>query len=155
LLNEAKNWIAGRLKEGVEQFDRDASIHDRTFYTTKLVLEHPEASKLMITAAMAGTDLDRRHPLHKLVTKMLKELKDSGKVRADMDLEILTYILFGSIASTIMLGQQNKGGDIDDLSERFTNEWNWILFEGIFNSPGKRKVSPLGAPRKRRTSPKN
>jgi hypothetical protein len=63
---------------------------------------------------------------------MLKELKASGKARADIDVEILTYITFGSIASTIMLGAQRKGEDLDTLSERFANEWNRILEKGIF-----------------------
>lgn len=132
LLHEAKTWVATRLQESVQQFAPDVSLHDRTFHTTKLVLQHPEGSKLMIAAAMAGKDLDRQHPLYKLVTRMLKELKASGKVRADIDVEILTYIMFGSIASTIMLGAQRKGADLDDLTERFTNEWNRVLTAGIF-----------------------
>ena len=142
LLNEAKAWIAGRLKDGVERFEPDASLHDRTLHNTKLILSHPEASKLIITAAMAGTDLDRQHPLYKIVLKMLQELKASGKARADLDLEILTYIFFGSIASTIMLGQQRKGDDLDELAERFTNEWNRILQEGIFTKASTRKRAP-------------
>lgn len=132
LLNEAKAWISEGLQDGVKRFDANASIHDRTFHNTKLVLSHPEASKLMLSAAMAGTDLDREHPLYKLVLRMLKELKASGKVRPDLDLEIITYIMFGSIASTIMLGAQRKGDDLDELAERFTNEWNRILHHGIF-----------------------
>ncbi len=132
LLKEAKTWISEGLQEGVKQFDRTATLHDRTFRTTKLVLSHPEASRLMITDAMAGTDLDQGHPLYKLVLNMLKELKASGKARADIDVEILTYITFGSIASTIMLGAQRKGEDVDTLAERFANEWNRILEKGIF-----------------------
>jgi AcrR family transcriptional regulator len=132
LLNEAKNWISEGLQDGVKRFDKDASLHDRTFHTTKLVLSHPEASRLMITAAMGGTDLYQEHPLYKLVLSMLKELKASGKARADLDVEILTCITFGSIASTIMLGAQRKGEDLDTLAERFANEWNRILQEGIF-----------------------
>lgn len=132
LLSEAQQWISEGLQNGVKHFEADASLHDRTFYTTKLVLDHPEASKLMITAAMGGTDLDRQHPLYKLVSNMLRGLKESGKARPDIDLEVLTYIMFGSIASTIMLGAQRKGDDMDWLSERFTHEWNRILQEGIF-----------------------
>ena len=101
-----------------------------------------EASKLLITDAMAGKDLAREHPLHKLVSGALKELKASGKARADIDLEILTYIMFGSIASTIMLGEQRKGQDVDELAERFTNEWNRILVQGIFTK-GAGRENPL------------
>jgi AcrR family transcriptional regulator len=139
LLSEAKTWIAHRLQEGVAGSDGNASFHDRTLHGTKLVLSHPEASKLMITAAMGGMDLDRNHPLYKLVLKTLKELRASGKVRADLDLEILTYILFGSIAATIMLGEQHKDADLDDLAERFTQAWNRILREGILTEPAKPK----------------
>lgn len=155
LLNEAKAWIAERLHDGVQAFDRDATMHDRTRYTTKLVLEHPEASKLMIVAAMAGTDLDRSHPLYKLVAKKLKDLRTSGKLRANVDLEILTYILFGSIASTIMLGAQRKGDDLDDLSERFTNEWNRILLHGIFSPATTSKAKGIAAARGKRAGAKS
>ena len=132
LLSEAKRWISEGLQDGVKRFQSNASLHDRTFYTTKLVLDHPEAAKLMITGAMGGADLDRQHPLYRLVLSMLKGLKESGKARADVDLEVLTYIMFGSIASTLMFGAQRKGDDVDWLAERFTNEWSRILQEGIF-----------------------
>jgi AcrR family transcriptional regulator len=149
LLNEAKNWISEGLADGIRRFDANASLHDRTFHNFKLVLEHPEASKLMIIAAMSGADLDRRHPLYKLVSNMLKELKDTCRARADIDLEILTYMTFGLIASIIMLGAQRKGNDIDSLAERFTNEWNRIVQEAIF----VRKAPPHSGARKRTARP--
>jgi AcrR family transcriptional regulator len=136
LLHKATSWISDQLQEGVKRFDPDAPLHDRTVYSIKLVLEHPEASRLMIAAAMAGQDLDRRHPLYKLVVNRLKELRRSGKVRNDLDIEILGYIMFGSIAATIMLGAHRKGDDVDELAERFTNEWDRILEEGIFLQEG-------------------
>jgi AcrR family transcriptional regulator len=138
LLSEAKTWISEGLQDAVRRFAKTASLHDATFHTTKLVLTHPEASKLMITAAMAGEDLYRDHPLYKLVLNMIKELKASGKGRADVDAEILTFIMFGSIASTIMLGAQRKGEDVDRLAERFVREWNRILQEGIFARKAQR-----------------
>jgi AcrR family transcriptional regulator len=132
LMSKATSWISDQLQEGVRRFDSGAPFHDRTVYTTKLVLEHPEASQLMITAAMAGRDLDRQNPLYRLVVKMLKELRASGRVNHEVDTEILSYIMFGSIASTIMLGAHRKGDDLDKLAERYTNEWGRILREGIF-----------------------
>jgi AcrR family transcriptional regulator len=148
LLNEAKVWISEGLQEGIQRFGKAGSLHDRTFYNTKLVLSHPEAAKLMITAAMAGTDLAAEHPLHKLVLNMLKELKANGKVRADIDLEIMTSIMFGSIASTIMLGEQRKGDDLDELAERFTREWSRILRDGIFvKGAGRKGVSRRAPPK--------
>jgi AcrR family transcriptional regulator len=145
LLSEAKTWISDRLQEGVKRFDRGATMYERTLYTTKLILDHPEAAKLMITAALAGKDLDPRHPLFKLISKMLKELRSSGLARSDLDLEIMTYIHLGSIATTIMLGAQHKGGDMNELAGRFTNEWNRILRDGIFLKPSPRKARVSGA----------
>ena len=140
LLNEAKAWISEQLQQGVKRFDRSASLHDRTLYTTKLVLEHPQASKLLIMAALAGRDLDPHHQLYKLVSQMLRELKTRGGARPDVDLEIMTYIMLGSLATTIMLGAQHKGGDMNKLAERFTNEWNRILNEGILVQQLQRKT---------------
>jgi AcrR family transcriptional regulator len=136
LLKETKTWISEGLRTVVTQFE-SAPLHDRTFQTTKIVLDHPEASKLLIDAAMAGTDLDRSNPLHKLVVNMLKELKASGRARPDIDVEIVTYIMFGSIAATLILGAQRKGDDIDELSERFANEWDNMMEKGMF-APGFR-----------------
>jgi AcrR family transcriptional regulator len=131
LLREAKSWISSRLQDAVTQFV-GASLRDRVIYTTKLVLDNPEAAKLMIADALAGRALDPGHPLYELVLQMLKELTASGKARADMDLEIMTYIMLGTIATTIMLGEQHKGKDLDALAERFANEWRHILHDGIF-----------------------
>ncbi|HTV96169.1 MAG TPA: TetR/AcrR family transcriptional regulator [Steroidobacteraceae bacterium] len=140
LLSEAKAWISGRLQDGVTRFV-DAPMHDRVLYTTKLVLENPVASKLMIADALAGRDLDPHHPLYKLVMKMLRQLIASGSARADIDLEIMTYIMLGTIATTIMLGEQHKGGDLDALAERFTKEWRHILRDGIFAKGPARRIS--------------
>lgn len=153
LLNEAKHWIANRLRDGVKKFD-GASMHDRTLHTTKVVLENPEASKLMIVSALSGKELDRNGGLYKLVSKMLTELKSTGKVRPDFDPEIITYIMFGSIAATLMLGEQHKGGNTDALAERFTNEWNRVLQEGIFVKGKAPKAAPSRTPAKRRAKSK-
>jgi AcrR family transcriptional regulator len=153
LLEEAKTWISKRLQEGVTRFN-GASLHDRVVYTTKVVLDNPEASKLMIAAALAGKGLDPQDPLYKLVSKMLKELKASGLARPEIDLEILTYIMFGSTAATIMLGEQHKGGDMGELAERFTNEWSRILRDGIFVKGSRRKVFSSHPPAKRRATPR-
>ena len=147
LLNEAKRWISEGLQDGVKRFESDASLHDRTFHTTKLVLDHPEASQLMITGAMGGADLDRQHPLYKLVLGLLRDFKGTGKAAADLDLEVLTYIMFGSIASTLMFSAQNKDDNVDRLAERFASEWSRILQEGIFVHGARR---PGGAAQRKR-----
>jgi AcrR family transcriptional regulator len=155
LLNEAKVWISEGLQDGVKRFAENTSLHDRTFHTTKLVMDHPEASRLMITAAMGGTDLDRGHPLYKLVLGLLKELKASGRARHDIDVEIMTYIMFGSIASTVMLAAHRKGEALDRLAERFANEWDRMMEEGMFTK-GAVLNNRLSLPkRKPRTSSKS
>jgi AcrR family transcriptional regulator len=153
LLNEARTWIFQGLQDGVMRFDADTTLHDRTFHITKVVLTHPEAAKLMITAAMGDTDLDRAHPLCKLVLKKLKELKEGGQSRPDIDAEIMTYIMFGAIAATIMLGAQRKGDDIDRLAERFANEWDRMMEVGIF-APGMAPTiaNPKAAKKSRATN---
>jgi AcrR family transcriptional regulator len=147
LLTEARAWIAEGLQNGVTRFEEGTSLHDRTFYTTKVALSHPEACKLLIESAMAGTDLDRGHPLYNLVLRLLKELQASGRARPGMDVEMMTYIMFGSIAATIVFGAQRKGDDPDWLSERFANEWNRIMEQGIYK-PGSR-LTETGSPQKR------
>jgi AcrR family transcriptional regulator len=141
LLHEATAWTSEGLQAGVKRFERGATIRDGILYNTKLILTHPEASKLMITAAMAGADLDRQHPLYKLILNMLKDLKDSGNARNDVDLEILTYIMFGMIASALMLGSQRETNNIDQLAQRFANEWAGILERDMFHAPPNRQAA--------------
>lgn len=138
LLKEAKVWISEGLQTVVAQFE-DAPLHERTFHTTKIVLDHPEAAKLLIDSAMSGTDLDRANPLYKLVLNMLKELKARGQARQDVDVEMATYLMFGSIAATLIMGAQHKGEDVAKLSKRFAIEWDTIMERGMF-APGFRFV---------------
>jgi AcrR family transcriptional regulator len=140
LLKEAKAWISEGLQNTVTQFE-NATLHDRTFATTKIVLNHPEASKLLIEAAMAGTDLNRGNPLYNLVLNMLKDLKARGRAHPDLDVEIVTYIMFGSIAATLIMNAQHKKEDLDTLSRRFAVEWDNILQRGMF-APGVRVSTP-------------
>jgi AcrR family transcriptional regulator len=161
LLEEARSWIAEGLQEGVRRFDRNASLHDRTFYTTKLVLDHPEASKLLIIDLLSGSEGHREHSLFKFVLAMLKELKTTGEAHVDMDVEIMTYIMLGSIAATVMFGAQHQGEDVNGLSERFANAWNRVIRQGFFQDRelsnsrprGKARALPKAAVRRRRAKP--
>jgi hypothetical protein len=103
-------------------------------------LEHPEAAKLLMDAAMSGTDLDSNNPLYRLVLNMLKELKARGEARPDIDVQIATYLMFGSVAATLIMGAQHKGEDIDKLSKRFALQWDTIIERGMF-APGFRIAS--------------
>lgn len=132
LLNEATLWITDELQAAVKHSDKYVHLYDRVLSTVKLVLKHPEAAKLMIVAAMNGTNLDQEHPLYKLVHHRLRDLKKDGKLRADVDLETMAYINFGSLASCIMLAAQSKGDELDEIAVRFANEWTRSLEQGIF-----------------------
>jgi len=146
LLREAKNWISDRLLEFVTDIS-PTSIEERVNQVAKLVLGHPEASKLLVTDALAGKGLERNHPLYKLVVETLEEFRISGGSRKDVDVEILSFIMLGSVATILMLGQQHSGGDIEDLARRFTREWSRILREGVFVADG-----PIPSKRRRRAA---
>lgn len=135
LLTDAKRRVAEGLREGLIGFDKTASLNDRTLYSSKLVLDNLEASKLMITGAMAGMKLGREDPLYEFLIGTLKEFALSGNARAGLDYEILAYIMIGSIASTVILGAQCGDEDVHGLAERFTKEWNAFLEDGIFARP--------------------
>ena len=64
----------------------------------------------------------------------------TGNARPDMDLEVLSFTLLGSIASIIMLSYQHEG-DVDVLARRFADEYARILRDGIFVSDVSRKAA--------------
>ena len=133
LLREAKSWISNRLADGVRQLERVAApLEERIGYGAKLLLNNREAAKLLLADQIAGKGFGTDHPLHKLVRRMLKDFKARGEAREDIDLEVLTYIMFGINAAILMLGEAGSGDDSDVLAERFAREWGRILSDGIF-----------------------
>jgi AcrR family transcriptional regulator len=137
LLSEAKRWISNRLAEGVKRI-ADTTLEERVLYGAKLVLNNPEAAKLLIADALAGRDLGTNHPLFKLVLKTLKGLKASGVAREDIDPEVLTYITLSSNAAILMLGQARRGRSADVTAERFAKEWIGLLRGGMFSKHAQR-----------------
>jgi AcrR family transcriptional regulator len=131
LLTEAKLWISKRLSVAVQKMDA-APMEERTKYGARVVLNNREAAKLLIVDALAGKDFKHNHPLYKLVKKDLKNFLASGMARKDIDLEILTYIMLGTNATILMLGETHKGIDSNTLADRFSAEWSRILARGIF-----------------------
>jgi AcrR family transcriptional regulator len=134
LLAEAKRWISTRLAEGVRLMEA-APIEERTRVGARLVLNNRDAAKLMIADALAGKDFSTRHPLYKLVKKMLKDSMAQGVMRKDIDLEVLIYIMLGTNATMLMLGETHRGVDSDELADRFAAEWSRILSRGILAVP--------------------
>lgn len=131
LLREAKRWIANRLADGVREL-QEAPLEQRTLYGAKVVLNNPEATRLLFADAFAGKDLRKTHPLFKLVFKTIEDLKKEGVARADIDAEVLTYIMLASNAAILMLGQASKRRSVNAIAERFATEWTNFLRNGMF-----------------------
>lgn len=134
LLREARTWLTERLLESLSGERTPESTDDRVYLSARLVLNNREAARLMLADAMAGKELTPEHPLYKLLMTALQQFTASGNARPDMDLEILPFILLGSIASIIMLSYQHNS-DVDKLARRFADEYARILREGII-APG-------------------
>lgn len=134
LLKEARDWIASQLQQGVERSDEEGSLYERVLYTTKLVMKNPTASKVMVMDALAGGGLGLHDSLYQSVSSRLARLQKAGRVSKVIDVEILTYIHLGSIASTLLLLEQHKDGDLDALAERFAQQWSRILQDSTFDA---------------------
>jgi AcrR family transcriptional regulator len=134
LLREARAWLSERLIESMHGELDPATMEDRVYRVARQVMNNREASRLLIADAMAGKDLQKDHPLYRLLLDSLEQFRTSGNAREDMDLEVLSSILVGVVASIIMLSYQDNS-DVDRMARRFTSEWTRILREGIFVKP--------------------
>jgi len=137
LLREAKMSLADRLLESIVDFD-SASMEEQVNYVARVVLGNREASRLLIADALAGKDLDAQHPLYRVVVRMLEDFRASGDARNDIDVEVLSFVMIGSIATMVMLSWRHPSADVELLARRFTKEWTRILRQGIFHE-GKRR----------------
>lgn len=151
LLREAKSWLSDRLLDSVKDLD-SSSMETQVNSVAKVVLRNREAYRVLIADALAGKDVDSEHPLHKVVGRMLEHSKASGDARDDIDVEILSFIMIGSIATLVMLSWRSDvgGAGVDDLAARFTDEWGRILRQGILmkstRSARKRRKGPVRPP---------
>lgn len=145
LLREAKAWLSERLLESLAGEPDPDSTEDRVYLAARLVLNNREASRVMLADAMAGKELTPDQPLYKLLITALKQFTATDNARPDMDLEVLSFILLGAMASIIMLSYQHDG-DVDRLAQRFTDEYTRILREGIFTRNADR-ITPAKKPK--------
>jgi AcrR family transcriptional regulator len=136
LLREAKAWLSERLLDSITGELTPESMEDRVYRSARLVLNNRDACRLLIADAMAGKDLLLDHPLYRLLTDALEQFRTSGNARPDMDLGILSSILFGVMTSIVMMSYQDNS-DVDQLARRFTVEWTRILREGIFTNDAR------------------
>jgi AcrR family transcriptional regulator len=140
LLREAKTWLLQRLTQSVKAMD-SRTMEEHVRQVAELVLSNPDASMLLVTDAMAGRARND-HPLVKLADQTLGEFKGSRAASKGMDVDILSYIMLGSLASMVMLSRSSKGGDTEALVQRYTDEWTRILRGGLFaktDPPAARK----------------
>jgi AcrR family transcriptional regulator len=146
LLRQAKIWLSDRLLDSVKDLDA-SSMESQVNSVAKVVLGNREAYRVLIADALAGKDLDSEHPLHKVVRQMLEHSRASGDARDDIDVEILSFIMIGSVATLVMLSWRHEGTGIDALAARFTGEWGRILRQGMFTkshrSAAKKRVPAL------------
>jgi AcrR family transcriptional regulator len=141
LLREAKRWISNRMADGVRQLELvSAPLEERIGHGAKLLLNNREAAKLLLADQIAG-NFGADHPLHKLVRGMLKDFQARGEAREDVDLEVLTCIMFGINAAILMLGEASGSDDNDVVAERFAHEWARILSDGIFKDTQHRSLA--------------
>jgi AcrR family transcriptional regulator len=131
LLREAKQWLSDRLLESVTE-PQSTSLEDQVYEAAKLVLGNREASRLWVADALDGKVHDLDHPLYKTLIQSLEQFRVSSNARHDIDVEVLTSIMFGVVATLIILGQQQKDADVEDIARRFSAEWTRILSRGLF-----------------------
>lgn len=133
LLREAKGWITERLLESIAN-NGVARSDDVLLHATRLLLENRDAAALLVSDALAGRDLSPEHPINRLVRQSLQELQRTGEARANLDVEILSYIFLGMTSTLVMLSRL-PGTDAEDLAQRFTRELSNFMRQGIFAEP--------------------
>ncbi len=139
LLREAKGWITERLLESV-QYSSVASADDVMLQTARLVMQNRDAATLLIADAIAGRELSTDHPINRMVRQTLKHMQSTGEARADLDVEILSYIFLGMTSTLVMLSRLPESNP-EELAQRFTRELSNFIRHGIF--------SPAPAPQRR------
>lgn len=153
LLREAKQWLSDRLLESVVE-PESAALEDQIYQAAKLVLSNPAASRLWIADALDGKAHDPNHPLYKTMIQSLEQLKASGDARHDIDVEVLTSIMFGVVATMMIFNEQQEETDVENVARRFAAEWTRILSSGLFIHSGPPAATAADASAKPVAAPK-
>ena len=133
LLHEAKGWITERLLESM-QANGMAAANDVMLHVARLILQNRDAATLLISDAIAGRELSPEHPINRLIRESLERLKSTGEARADIDIDVLSYIFLGMTSTLVMLSRL-PNSDPEDLAQRFTRELSGFMRQGIFSPP--------------------
>lgn len=130
LLREAKGWITERLLESMQN-SSVATADDVMLHTARLVLQNRDAAALLVSDAITGRELSRDQPINRVVRMSLEQMKRSGEARADLDIEILSYIFLGMTSTLVMLSRL-PDSDPEQLAQRFARELSNFMRQGIF-----------------------
>ncbi len=130
MVRAAKDWITERLIDSM-QGNGLAVADDVMLHVARLILQNRDAATLLISDAVAGRELSPEHPITRLIRQSLEQLKSTGEARADIDIEVLSYILLGMTSTLVMLSRL-PDHDPEDLAQRFTTELSSFMRQGIF-----------------------
>ncbi|HSW15123.1 MAG TPA: TetR/AcrR family transcriptional regulator [Solimonas sp.] len=130
LLSEAKGWITERIVESMQTIG-STTPDGLLLHMARLILQNRDAATLLITDAIAGRDLSLDHPLNRLVVVSLQQMKNRGEARADIDIEVLSFIFLGMVSTLVMLSRV-PGSDTEALAQRFTHEFSSFMRQGIY-----------------------
>jgi AcrR family transcriptional regulator len=148
LLREAKAWMSNRLLESAQSVqpalrkkkDVNLVMEESINNVARLVLDNREAARLLITDMLAGKKLDTDHLLYQLVVRDLKEFNAGGYASNDLDIEIMIFIMLGSIASLVMLSYLPHAQNTEALAQRYALEWTRLLREGMVAQIPKKRA---------------
>lgn len=134
LLTEAKRWIKDRLQQAVDSLDDATPLYERILFTTRLILQHPDAAKLMLIDSLSGEGNGLADPLYQAVQRKIRSSLARGEVKADLDPDITAFIHLGTLYSTLLLARhhQDQHSDLDALAHRYAREWCQYLEGSLF-----------------------
>lgn len=134
LVEAVREWIKEKLLDSVVGVDLGDNVYERVLFTTRLVLQYPDAARIMISDSLSGYGLGLTDPLYKAVNQRIKKRRKTGYMEHDLDPEVTTFIQFGSICSTLLFVDQHPNINTDKLAKRFAKQWSEILEAGIIRS---------------------
>lgn len=136
LLREAKDWITVRLLESIQK-EAVADPDEVLLNATRLILQNRDAASLLISDAMAGRDLSPRHPINRLIRQSLERMQAAGEARADLDIDVVSYIFLGMTSTLVMLSRL-PDSDPEDLARRFAREFAAFMEKGVLTRKRRR-----------------
>lgn len=127
LLKVANSTVSERLMSEMTSFDAKDTLYERVFNLAKIILENPEAAKILMVDSLNGSRLNRNDPLFTTIYDILKELQTLGVFSSEADLEVSAYLHLSSIMTVLLLREQYREASVNEIAERYTKEWSRML----------------------------